>query len=400
MKLFSVFKRIFNRRKEKKEEQILADFLGMNPDDSQTFARMKLDMTPEQVEHYILDKCELIIDNARVLDEKKEEYYEVMDYLKDLQTIRHISVAELAEIKNTALHIHNLNKAKDEYVNRVRKITDNEFTQMKEVEEDIPQIVKRLQKNEAYQNTVKRDMAYLEGEKLQWTEKLERLSKEQKFLKGFSMFLFTCCFVLCAIFAYLQFAVDLSLKEPFLIAIVVFLFLGIFVFWKNTVDEKLKKEASVNLNYAISILNKVKIKYVNVTNAVDYTREKFHVESSYELSYRWEKYMESIREQENFEQTNEDLEYYQKKFESQLLVHRLKHFDSWKLKSEVFLNDNEFEALTHELLHREETLKEQMAYNSQVIERAKNEIQSLVERDQEYSPKMKQILDQIEKITS
>lgn len=372
----------------------------MNPDDSQTFARMKLDMTPEQVEHYILDKCELIIDNARVLDEKKEEYYEVMDYLKDLQTIRHISVAELAEIKNTALHIHNLNKAKDEYVNRVRKITDNEFTQMKEVEEDIPQIVKRLQKNEAYQNTVKRDMAYLEGEKLQWTEKLERLSKEQKFLKGFSMFLFTCCFVLCAIFAYLQFAVDLSLKEPFLIAIVVFLFLGIFVFWKNTVDEKLKKEASVNLNYAISILNKVKIKYVNVTNAVDYTREKFHVESSYELSYRWEKYMESIREQENFEQTNEDLEYYQKKFESQLLVHRLKHFDSWKLKSEVFLNDNEFEALTHELLHREETLKEQMAYNSQVIERAKNEIQSLVERDQEYSPKMKQILDQIEKITS
>ena len=42
------------------------------------------------------------------------------------------------------------------------------FAQMQQEESDIPNAIKRLQSNEAYLETIRRDMKYLEREKGEW----------------------------------------------------------------------------------------------------------------------------------------------------------------------------------------------------------------------------------------
>lgn len=46
-----------------------------------------------------------------------------------------------------------------------KKIADVQFAQMQQEESDIPNAIKRLQSNEAYLETIRRDMKYLEREK-------------------------------------------------------------------------------------------------------------------------------------------------------------------------------------------------------------------------------------------
>lgn len=82
------------------------------------------------------------------------------------------------------------------------------------------------------------------------------------------------------------------------------------MFWRMQNDERERKKAQASINKAITLLNSVKLKYVNITNAVDYACEKYHVHNSDELNYIWEQYLEAVKEREKYQRTNEDLEYF------------------------------------------------------------------------------------------
>ncbi len=53
-----------------------------------------------------------------------------------------------------------------------------------------------------------------------------------------------------------------------------------------------QEKAEKMLNRAILLQNKVKIKYVNITNVLDYNYSKYNIDNVYELEYMWEKYLE------------------------------------------------------------------------------------------------------------
>ena len=107
--------------------------------------------------------CEQIMAAARNLEETKREYKIVTDYLTDIQTLENLPEDEWKKILETAQNIQNLNEARDAYLNKSKTISDAQFAQMEQLEDEMPEIIKRLQNNEAYQTTVKRDMQYLEG---------------------------------------------------------------------------------------------------------------------------------------------------------------------------------------------------------------------------------------------
>ena len=60
------------------------------------------------------------------------------------------------------------------------------------------------------------------------------------------------------------------------------------------------KLAERSANKAILLLNKVKFKYVNITNAIDYACEKYHVRRASELNQLWQYYMDAVREREKY----------------------------------------------------------------------------------------------------
>ena len=285
--------------------------------------------------------CEQIMDAARNLEETKREYKTVTDYLTDIQIIENLPEPEFEKIQETAQNVMNLNEARDAYLNRTKTISDAQFVQMEQLEYEMPEIIKRLQENEAYQNVVKRDMQYLEGEKQEWHYYQESLEQEKKLLHRLLYALIGLFAAAVAAIVILGLSMKFDIKMPFVAAALISGALGGMMVWRYQNDGMELKKAHANINRAIVLMNKVKFKYVNVTNAVDYACEKYHVKNSYELSYIWDQYLEAVKEREKYERTNDDLEYFNDKLVRQLHAYRLYDARIWIHQAKALMDKKE-----------------------------------------------------------
>ena len=70
------------------------------------------------------------------------------------------------------------------------------------------------------------------------------------------------------------------------------------------------------LNRANVLLNKVKIKFVNTTNALDYSYEKYGVNSSLEMRHIWEKYSYEKEKERRYRKNSQLLAGYEDNLEN------------------------------------------------------------------------------------
>ena len=238
---------------------------------------------PHKVEHYVIERLEQMIETTKEIEDEKAEYKVVTSYLNDIQTLEGLTEEEKKPITDIASNIVALNKTRYELMHSEKKIADVQFAQMQQEESDIPNAIKRLQSNEAYLETIRRDMKYLEREKGEWQLYQEILShdrvKMQKFMYVAAGLSVTAALIL--LITQIILGTDMRLIWMILIFIAV---LGICLpYLKMMNDRTESRRAKANADKAITLLNKVKIKYVNMTNAVDYACEKYHVRNGKEL---------------------------------------------------------------------------------------------------------------------
>ncbi len=342
--------------------------------------------------------CEQIMDAAKNLEETKREYKTVTDYLTDIQIIENLPEPEFEKIQETAQNVMNLNEARDAYLNRTKTISDAQFVQMEQLEYEMPEIIKRLQENEAYQNVVKRDMQYLEGEKQEWHYYQESLEQEKKLLHRLLYALIGLFAAAVAAIVILGLSMKFDIKMPFVAAALISGALGGMMVWRYQNDGMELKKAHANINRAIVLMNKVKFKYVNVTNAVDYACEKYHVKNSYELSYIWDQYLEAVKEREKYERTNDDLEYFNDKLVRQLHAYRLYDARIWIHQAKALMDKKEMVEVKHELLVRRQKLRAGMESQADNIRTARKEIENLVKNRPGGSKEIKAILDSVDEM--
>ncbi|MCI9175738.1 MAG: hypothetical protein HFH49_12505 [Lachnospiraceae bacterium] len=352
----------------------------------------------EQKKSIATEYCEQIMDAARNLEETKREYKTVTDYLTDIQIIENLPETEFEKIQETAQNVLNLNEARDAYLNRSKTISDAQFVQMEQLEDEMPDIIKRLQENEAYQNVVKRDMQYLEGEKQEWHYYQESLEQEKKVLHRLLYALIGVFAAAVAAIVILGLAMKFDMKTPFVIAAFLSGALGGMMVWRYQNDGMELKKAQANINRAIVLMNKVKFKYVNVTNAVDYACEKYHVKNSYELSYIWDQYLEAVKEREKYERTNDELEYFNDKLVRQLHAYRLYDARIWIHQAKALMDKKEMVEVKHELLVRRQKLRAGMESQAENIRTARKEIENLVKNRPGGSKEIKAILDSVDEM--
>lgn len=385
---------LFKRRRKKSEknmdeilEQVAEDVLS--PEDRGD---------THKVQHYVLGHCEQIIETAKELEEEKSEYRVVTAYLKDIQIIEELPDEEATVLRDTAANIITLDRTRTDYLHTSKKITDSQYTQMQRDEKVIATAIKNLQSNEVYQSAVKRDMHYLEGEKNEWMYYREELENEQKILRRLSYALFGILLVLLTVVLVLQVGFYVDMQLIFLLLIFVAAAGGMFVFLRMQYNTKEMQRAEVNMNHAITLSNKVKIKYVNSTNAVDYACEKYHVHNSFELNYLWEQYMGAVREREKYERTSEDLEYFHGKLVRMLRKYEL--FDSkvWINQTVALVDKREMVEIKHNLVARRQKLRGRIEYNMDVVLEQKEEIENLMKEFKEDIPEVHEILESVEKL--
>lgn len=342
--------------------------------------------------------CEQILTAAKDMEETKREYKIVTDYLKDIQTIEGLPEEEFVKIQELAHNVVKLNESRNNYLNKSKTISDAQFSQMQQLENEMPDIIKRLKENEAYQAMVKRDMQYLEGEKEEWRFYQDTLEKEIKTLRRLLFLLAGIFSVTVLAILILVYMMEIEFTTPFLIATLAAGAVGAVMAGKLQNDRFEVKKSQLNINRAVMLMNKVKFKYVNITNAVDYACERYHVKNSYELNYIWEQYMEAVKEREKYERTNDELELANGRLIRQLQKYHLYDSKIWIYQANALIDNREMVEVNHELLVRRQKLRAGIEAQVANIRNAKVEIARLLKTLPGNDQEIKGILDEVDKI--
>lgn len=387
-----LLKRIFSRKREPDSESEISEMTD------ELFLEEK---EPDQrkVGHYVLDHCEQIIESAKELGEEKKEYEIVTSYLKDIEFLADLPGEQKAPICEAAEKVLKLNRERDQYLNMSKKISDTQYVMLEQMEQDVPDVIRQMQENEAYQATIKHDMAYLEGEKMQWTLLRSDLIHEKYVLRIASYVVFSAFFLLVILLVVLQAGFSIDITWGWLIVAALAAGCGFFIFvrYQNAVTGIARAET--NANRAISLLNKTKIKYVNITNAVDYVCEKYHVKNARDLEYQWEQYLEEVRRKERYMRTNDDLGYYSKKLVTLLGEFSLYDAKVWVDHPLALVDAGEMSEMKHNLLVRRQKLRARIQYNANVVETERARIDRLMELHPEYEDEIREIVRSVDKLS-
>ena len=149
-----IFSRLFHRRNRYvQEEYDQSEYADLQTENIVE----ELNLSDEaQAKRYVVDLCEQMINTAKDLEDAKAEYDLVTSYLTDVQTIEDLKDEEKAPIVECATHVAKLDKERSEFLKTERKLSDTQFAQMQEEEDQLPGIIKRLKSNESYLDAIKK----------------------------------------------------------------------------------------------------------------------------------------------------------------------------------------------------------------------------------------------------
>ena len=143
-------------------------------------------------------------------------------------------------------------------------------------------------------------------------------SYQEQILKNAAMVVFGIFsfIMIILIVMYLGFGADIT--YGWLITAILAIIAGFVILVRYQNDDSEIRIATKNAKRAIELLNKVKIKYVNITNAVDYERKAYNVKDHRDFSAQLEDYQEAVRERTKYLETNQELDFYNDKLIKQL----------------------------------------------------------------------------------
>ena len=347
----------------------------------------------------ILGTCEELTELAEQYSDLKREYSDVTAYITDCETLTNLPDNEFAYIRETAERLVNHMSVRDRYINRTKKISDSQMILFDKYEDEILPALKKLEENEKYQDTVKRDMSYLEGEKLQWIMHRDNMQDEKRILKNAAMIVFGIFsfIMIVLIVMYLGFEADIT--YGWLITAILAIIAGFVILVRYQNDDAEIRIATKNAKRAIELLNKVKIKYVNITNAVDYERRAYNVKDYRDFSAQLEDYQEACRERTKYLETNQELDFYNEKLIKQLSKYKLYDSRVWLEIPYILVNPGDMVERKHQLYLKRQKLREDISNIDAEMAKKRYKLKQALNTNPEYTKEIKDILYMTDRIT-
>ena len=120
-----------------------------------------------------------------------------------------------------------------------------------------------------------------------------------------------------------------------------------------------------------SLQNKVKIRYVNNTQLLDYLYIKYHTDSAAKLEKNWQNYQQEKEERKQYAEAEAKTEYYRKQLVEQLAGYRISDPARWVNQVSALLDKREMVEMRHELILQRQALRKNIDYNNQIAENAR-----------------------------
>ena len=109
--------KFFDRWKKRSFEEKMDDL-------NQTVLTENNIKNPKQVEQYVVERLEQMIDITQEIEEEKSEYRTVTSYLNDIQKLEDLPEPEKKKIADVAQNVVQLNSARNSFLNSEKKLTD------------------------------------------------------------------------------------------------------------------------------------------------------------------------------------------------------------------------------------------------------------------------------------
>ncbi len=346
--------------------------------DSEEISMAKAKKAYENERKAVRDFCEQLIDVENHVEEIQREYKIVTSYLTDIQRIEELPIDMATSLIDIANHIERFDKSRQTYLQSEDLLPMDQFNNLANLEPEVPDTIKKLYDMEMRDSMLKNDMGYLEGEK----EDLRYMRSEYndtiiniRSVNIVVMILFILTMLILCIYA---FATKKNIIMALLIAGVIAV-LSFVVSYVRYVDLKGQiKDADAKINRAISLLNKVKVKYINNTNTLDYIYDKYGVNSCKELEYQWEQYNTMVRDAKRYIQANAEFKGYCDKLVKSLSAIGVEDPHVWPKQTNAIIDRREMVEIKHGLILRRQKLRERMETCLKIKDNAQTALRAAV----------------------
>ena len=349
-------------------------------------------------EAYVRNCLDKMADATKELENLTFEYDMVTSYLKDMEEIEALPEEDAEELKTCAKKVELLQNIRDDYMGRKRRMSDDRFRQIERMLDEIEEGCAKLKEAEQYQELVKKDLSRLEGEKHAYLYRKNELTGAIADTRGMAIISVTALGLCFALLLFLQFFLEMDTQAGYLITAGVAAFAITLIYVKHSEARRDLRRVELSINKIILLQNKVKIRYVNNTNLLDYLYLKYNVTSAEELENAWNLYYQEKEEREKCRRAELDLDYNQQELLRILRANQVKDPAVWLHQTEAILDHKEMVEIRHGLIIRRQSLRRRMDYNKEVVAGgAQKEIKELVHRYPKYTKEIIQTVEKYEK---
>ena len=210
--------------------------------------------------------------------------------------------------------------------------------------------------------------------------------------------IFLTAFGVCLILLLLlQFGFRMNTRAGYLLAAgAVTLAVTVLVVKYTDCDRELQRVEN-GINKLILLQNKVKIRYVNNRNLLEYLYIKYETQSAEGLRKLWQQYQQEKEERKQYAEAEGKLDYYQRELVSRMRNFHITDPERWTSQPGALLDKREMVEIRHELILRRQSLRKQMDYNNGVADTARKEIMEVVKRYPVYA---EEIMGMVERFDS
>ncbi len=352
----------------------------------------------EQRTDYVRNCLERMADATRELENLTFEYDMVTSYLKDMEEIEALPPEESEQLKECAKRVALLQDSKADFMERPHRISDEKYQQIERMLDEVEEGYGKLTEAEEYQDLIKQDLSRLEGEKHAYLYRKSEVMRLIADTRGMAIICVAALGLCILLLLLLQFFLDMDTKTGYLVTAGAAA-LAITVIYVKHVDARKELHRVENgINKIILLQNKVKIRYVNNTNLLDYLYLKYGVSSARELIDLWENYKIEREEREKFRKAELDLDYNEQELLQILKRYQIKDPAVWLHQTEAILDHKEMVEIRHNLIIRRQSLRRRMDYNKEVVAGgSQKEIKELVEKYPQYAKEIMASVEEYEK---
>ena len=387
-----LFSKLFKKKKAQPKEVYLDPELDIEAEFGKRNGGGKEYELIEQMQ-YVNTQCEQIADSSRYIAELKAEYQIVNNYIEDVKKIKTQPDNVKKSLCSAVETIKKLQNRRESIKNSAPLISGARYAIFEKYQKEFPKALTEFINDEKYCQKVKHDMQLLEAEKISLIEDMNNYNTRRVNIRNISII---SLLGICSVFAIFIATGKFTGDDGIILFMIVLLLAAIFVLlllllirstaYKFKLSEK-------KLQRAITLLNKVKIKYVNIYGSVEYQKEKYNVKNSLELSKEYEAYLMEKKKAEKYRSSTVELDEAIGRFNERL--DKLGLFDAsiWEKQMTSFLNPKEMEAIESTLTNRRQKLKNRIDYNMEQINNAKNGIINFVKKHPELADEVMGIVE-------